>query len=292
MGQVITKSRALKLLKKLKIFDQWDAAMWAYRQGWEIDKGNFIFWTTLNILGALIPVYLLRVTKEIIDYISVNITSSSLPDIAWRIALLCCLWILRSSYHIIPDIIRYTMQTRYSIAMQRRYAACVSRIPLCKFDDKDFAAKISHVGSTCSRLAYVMGGTASFIGAVAGTIGLFWMALRTSWILLVIAAIFFIAALILTGKNYRQHYDFWAVAKLESRKQDYYAGLITGRETGKEIRAMKLNDFFRNRWRTLTEKLSEMQLDLDMKSAKVNHILGLIGAHLRKNCLKCSWIWI
>lgn len=43
MGQVITKSRALKLLKKLKIFDQWDAAKWAYRQGWEIDKRNFIF---------------------------------------------------------------------------------------------------------------------------------------------------------------------------------------------------------------------------------------------------------
>ena len=136
MSQVVTESRAVRLLKQLKIFDQWDAAMWAYRQGWEIDKGNFIFWTILNILGALIPVYLLRVTKEIIDYISVNITSSSLFDIAWRIALLCCLWVLRSSYRIIPEIIRYTMQTRYSIAMQRRYAICVGRIPLGKFDDK------------------------------------------------------------------------------------------------------------------------------------------------------------
>lgn len=276
MGQVITKSRALKLLKKLKIFDQWDAAKWAYRQGWEIDKRNFIFWTVLNILGALIPVYSLRVIKEIIDYITANIAAGSLSDIAWRIGALCGLWVLQSSYHIIPEIIKYTMQTRYSIAMQRRYATFVGTIPLCKFDNSEFAAKISHVGSTCNRLAYVMGGTASFIGAFAGTVGLFWLAFTTSWLLLLIAAVFFAVALVLTGKNYRQHYDFWAVAKLEIRKQDYYAGLITGRESGKEIRAMKLNDFFRNRWRTLTEKLSEMQLDLDMKSAKVNHILGLI----------------
>ncbi|MFY9298184.1 MAG: hypothetical protein WAP20_03735, partial [Limnochordia bacterium] len=111
MGQVITKSRALKLLKKLKIFDQWDAAKWAYRQGWEIDKRNFIFWTVLNILGALIPVYSLRVIKEIIDYITANIAAGSLSDIAWRIGALCGLWVLQSSYHIIPEIIKYTMQT-------------------------------------------------------------------------------------------------------------------------------------------------------------------------------------
>ena len=276
MSQVITENRITRLLKRLKIFDQWEVAKWAYRQGWEIDKRNFIFWTVLNSLGALIPVYLLKVTEQVVDTITINIGAGSLLDITWRVAVLSSLWILRSSYHIIPNIIRYTMQTRYSIAMQRKYAVCVNKIPLCKFDDKDFAAQISHVGSTCSRLAYVIGGTSTFIGAFVGTAGLFWLAFTTSWVLLVIGIVFFIVSLVLTGKIYQQHYDFWSVAKMEHRKQQYYAGLITGRETGKEIRAMKLSDFFRSRWRSLAEKLTGMRLELDLKSNQIRNILNLI----------------
>ena len=103
-----------------------------------------------------------------------------------------------------------------------------------------------------------------------------WLAFTTSWVLLAIGVVFFIVSLVLTGKIYQQHYDFWSVAKMEHRKQQYYSSLLTGRETGKEIRAMKLNEFFRNRWRTLVEKLTGMELDLEMKSNRIRNILLLV----------------
>ena len=147
MSQVVTESRGIRLLKRLKIFDQWEVAKWAYRQGWEINKHNFIFWTVLNSLGALIPVYLLKVTEQVVNSITINIESSSLSDITWRVALLCCMWVLQSSYHIIPNIIKYTMQTRYSIAMQRKYATYVNKIPYANLITRLFRTRFPTWGA-------------------------------------------------------------------------------------------------------------------------------------------------
>lgn len=276
MSQVVSEGRIVRILKRLKIFDQWEVAKWAYQQGWEIDKSNFIFWTVMNILGALIPVYLLRVTQEVVNSITIGVETSDFKKVTWRVALLCALWILQSSYNIIPNIIKYTMQTRYSIAMQRKYAAFVNTIPLYKFDNKEFSDQISQVGVTCNRLAYFIGGTTSMIGSFVGTIGLLWFAFSTSWILLVIGSIQAVVSLVLVGRVFQQYYDFWSVAKMERRKQQYYSGLLTGREIGKEIRAMKLSEFFRSRWRVLVEKLTGMEIELEIKSNRVRNILALM----------------
>ena len=276
MSQVVSEGRIVRILKRLKIFDQWEVAKWAYQQGWEIDKSNFIFWTVMNILGALIPVYLLRVTQEVVNSITIGVETSDFKKVTWRVALLCALWILQSSYNIIPNIIKYTMQTRYSIAMQRKYAAFVNAIPLYKFDNKEFSDQISQVGVTCNRLAYFIGGTTSMIGSFVGTIGLLWFAFSTSWILLVIGSIQAVVSLVLVGRVFQQYYDFWSVAKMERRKQQYYSGLLTGREIGKEIRAMKLSEFFRSRWRVLVEKLTGMEIELEIKSNRVRNILALM----------------
>lgn len=276
LSQVVSEGRIVSILKHLRIFDQWEVSKWAYQEGWRIDKRNFMFWTTLNILGALIPVYLLKITEKVVNSITVNVESSDFTTITLQVILLCVLWVLQSSYNIIPNIIKYTMQTRYSIAMQYKYATFVNKIPLAKFDNKAFADKIEHVGGTCNRLAYFIGGTTSTIGALVGTLGLLWLAFTTSWILLVMGIVFTIVSSVLVGKVYHEYYDFWEVAREEQRKKDYYAGLITGRGTGKELRAMKLSDFFRNRWRGLVEKLTKMEIDIQMKTNRVGHILLLI----------------
>ncbi len=271
MSQVVEEKN--RLLQRMRIFKDWEVSKWAYREGLKINKGNFIFWTALNILGALIPVYLLKVTERVVNSITINVESSDFRTVSFQIVILCALWIFQSSYNIIPNIIRYTMQTRYSVAMQRKYATFVNTIPLSKFDNKEFSAKISHVGSTCSRLAYFIGGTSNFIGAFVGTLGLLWLAFTTSWILLVMGIIFAMVSLVLISMVSQQYHDYWSVAKMERRKQEYYSGLITGRETGKEIRAMKLSDFFRNRWRTLVEKLTGMEIELEMKANRVRNAL-------------------
>ena len=142
MSQVVSEGRIVRILKRLKIFDQWEVAKWAYQQGWEIDKSNFIFWTVMNILGALIPVYLLRVTQEVVNSITIGVETSDFKKVTWRVALLCALWILQSSYNIIPNIIKYTMHTRYS-SHAAKYAAFVNAIPLYKFDNKEFSIDFS-----------------------------------------------------------------------------------------------------------------------------------------------------
>ena len=77
MSQVITENRITRLLKRLKIFDQWEVAKRAYRQGWEIDKRNFIF-DSPQQPWALLPVYLLKVTEQVVDTITINIGAGSL----------------------------------------------------------------------------------------------------------------------------------------------------------------------------------------------------------------------
>lgn len=74
----------------------------------------------------------------------------------------------------------------------------------------------------------------------------------------------------------RQHNEFWQVAKMEQRKQGYYAGLLTSRESGKEIRAMRTADFFRSRWRSLLENLTKMEIDLDMKNNSIHRAISLL----------------
>lgn len=280
MSKVISESskfNPLNLLKKITIVSEWDVAKWAYKEAWQMNKRNIVFWTVLNILGALIPVVLLKVTEQVVNAITVSATViSDFNDITWRIVFLCALWVLQGSYHIIPNIIKYTMQTKYSIAMQRKYATFVNKVPLCKFDNKTFSDQISHVGVTCSRIAYFVGGTSSFIGTFVGTVGLLWLAFSTSWVFLIIGLIAFAVELTLSSMVMEEYGDFWFAAKMERRKQQYYSGLISSRETGKEVRAMKLGDFFRKRWRFLVDKLTGMELDLQVKTNRIYNVMALM----------------
>lgn len=277
MSQEVSKKGLFGFLKQLTIVAEWDVIKWAFAQAWEIDKGNMIFWTILNTLGALIPILVLKITEQVVNSITETVAvAGNITEITWRIGVLTLLWVLQSSYNIIPQIIKYTMQTRYSIAMQGRYAACVNKIPLNKFDEKEFSAQISHVGSTCTRLAYFVGGMTRLIGTIVGISGLLWLAFNTSWIFLLIAVIAIIILLALSTSVVQSHSDFWQVAKMERRKQQYYSGLLTGRESGREIRAMRTAGFFKDRWHSLLEKLTNMEIDLSMKNQHIINTLVLL----------------
>jgi len=92
----------------------------------------------------------------------------------------------------------------------------------------------------------------------------------------VIGLVAFAVALTLSTMVMKEVGDFWFVAKMERRKQQYYSGLISSRETGKEVRAMRLGDFFRSRWRSLVEKLTDMEIDLDVRTQRIHNVLNLM----------------
>lgn len=277
MSEEVSKTRGLNLLKKLTIVEEWDVAKWAYKEAWKMNNKNIIFWTILNIIGALIPIFVLKTTEYVVNTITTAVeVDADLRTVGLQVVALCLLWVLQSSYNIIPGIIKYTMQTRYSIGMQRKYATFVNKVPLGKFDNKKFSDQISHVGVTCNRIAYFVGGTSSFIGTFVGTVGLMWLAFSTSWIFLVIGLVAFAVALTLSTMVMEETSNFWFVAKMERRKQQYYSGLISSRETGKEIRAMRLGDFFRGRWRGLVEKLTDMEVDLDVRTKRIYNVLAFM----------------
>lgn len=91
-----------------------------------------------------------------------------------------------------------------------------------------------------------------------------------------IGLVAFVVALTLSTMVMKEVGDFWFVAKMERRKQQYYSGLISSRETGKEVRAMRLGDFFRGRWRSLVEKLTDMEIDLDVRTQRIHNVLNLM----------------
>lgn len=125
--------------------------------------------------------FVLKTTEYVVNAITTTVElNGDLTTVSWQVIILCLLWVLQSSYNIIPNIIRYTMQTRYSIGMQRKYATFVNKVPLCNFDNKEFSDQISQVGVTCSRIAYFVGGTSRFIGTFVATAGLLWLAFSTS----------------------------------------------------------------------------------------------------------------
>ena len=269
--------RPRKLIERIQVVREWETIRWAFAQGWDIDKRNIIFWIIVNCLGALLPVVMLRATKALVDAITSAVAAGVSPsDIGWQIAGLAVLWVLQSSYYIIPSILRYTMQTRFSIAMQGRYARLVNNVPMHNFDNKEFADRIYEVGATCNRLAYFIEGVTGFCGTIVGTVGLLWLAFSTSPILLGIALIALSVSLYLNGKVMTQYRRYWADSEKDRRQQQYYASLICDRQSGKEIRAMRLADFFLDRWRVLADKIAEREIEIDVKANRIWNAISLM----------------
>lgn len=277
MSQDPPKNKLAKFLSKQTFISEWAVIKWAFQQAWEIDSRNMVFWTVLNIFGALLPVLILKVTERVVDSITAAVaTETSLTTVSWQIITLTIFWIMQNSYYVIPELIAYTMQTRYSIAMQGRYARFINRVPLKKFDDKEFADHINQVGGTVNRLAYFIGGITGFLGTLVGAVGLLWIALATSWILWGIGVVTFVVIFALM-ENLIEHYQsHWRESEPERRKQQYYAGVLTARGYGKEVRTLGLQDFFRGRWRGLTANLTAMDLKRDVKAQRIDNIIALL----------------
>ena len=62
---------------RLKIRNDFSILKWALKSAWEIDKKTLMSWSFVGILGSLMPVFLVSITKKIVDIISTSIQNQS-----------------------------------------------------------------------------------------------------------------------------------------------------------------------------------------------------------------------
>ena len=180
-----------EFLKDNKIHIDLKVFAWALKQLWELSKGLLIFSVVFNIVAALLPTWLLSVSKDIVDDIQKEIeTGSKIDVVITPLLILVSVMLLQSICSLIPRFISNVSQKKYRAGFQKKIGECTKDIPVRYFDDAEVAKTLEIMQGRNKNLEWFYWNLMSLLTNIVTLTSCLILAVQTSWYLLVAAIIF------------------------------------------------------------------------------------------------------
>ncbi|URZ18166.1 ABC transporter ATP-binding protein [Clostridium felsineum] len=283
----------MKKNKKSQFAEENSTLKWALKMAWEIDKKTMILWMIVGIMGALIPVFFLTVTKKIIDIINVSIEKQSgFSIIIIWIAVLMIFLFLSALYEIFPDILKFTMHSKYSVGMQKKMGEWVETLPIRLFDNPDMVTKINMTMPTIKRLGFFMQNGISFLSLIIGIIGIIILALNNSLLLFIVGIILTCIALPIGFYNAKCTYRLWRDDGNDQRISDYYYGLVFDYALAREYRTLNLNKIIKKKWNSIVVPMNLKNMKLQNNNEFRWNMLALINMIFKFSSIFVAFIMV
>lgn len=153
---------------------------------------------------------------------------------------------------------------------QRVFMWKCSKLPQEFFYESDFMDRFTlvsqHIGNISSHVGCICGLLFSNIGYVLGMMVLF--AIYEPLLILYAGVIAFFS-LWMNRYIFRCEYELNKKQVRNQRKEEYFNGLLTGRESAKETRIYHLSDYLMEKWRSVYVLLRQEYLDMNIKRARL-----------------------
>jgi ATP-binding cassette, subfamily B, bacterial len=143
---------------------------------------------------------------------------------------------------------------------QDRILDVTCAVDLAAFDDPDFHDKAARAQAGVMRAPQLVLGLQGLGRSLAGGIGAAVALLAVAPLLIPVALLALVPGWLASGRRGRALHRFGAIMTPRDRERGYLAGLLSGREPAKEVRAFGLAGFLRARHdRLYDERIAEMR---------------------------------
>lgn len=263
---------------RTKIRNDFSILKWALKSAWEIDKKTLMSWSFVGILGSLMPVFFVSITKKIVDIISISIQNQSgFSVIVLWIGALTTFLFFNALYEIFPEILSFTMHSIYSIGMQKRVGEWIKTLPIRLFDDPDMTTKMNMTMPTIRWLGFFMQNLIRFLSSVIGIIGILVLALNNSVILFVVGLILTCISLPIGFYNAIASHRLWRDEGNNKKISEYYYGLVFDHTLAREYRTLNLDKFIRQKWNDIVRPMNLRSINQEQKNEFRWNLLALIN---------------
>jgi ATP-binding cassette, subfamily B, bacterial len=277
---------------KMKIRSKYEVIIWAFKQAWEIDKKNLLYWIAICIGGALLPVLFLSAIKNVIDIIAEQAQEmSGFGNIMVWISALVGFLFLHAVYGMLPSIFDFTLFTRFAVGMQKKLGEFVRKVPLSLFDNPDFALKVDMTTPTIKRLSFFLGSFLKLLGETAAICSLLILAASTSWILLLFGLVLITVSLAMGFLNAIEEHKRWVNEGPNERLAEYYYSLVFESSLAMEYRMLNLDPFIRERWFHIIKPMQDRAIALQNRVNLRNNV-STIMATLFKGLLMAAGLYL
>ncbi len=149
------------------------------------------------------------------------------------------------------------LTSRYA---QDRILDVTCAVDLDSFDQPEFHDRVARAQAGVMRAPQMVFGLQGLGRSIAGAIGAAAALLAVAPLLVPVALVALIPGWLASGRRGRAFYHFGIIMTPRDRERSYLAGLLTGRDPAKEVRAFGLAGFLRSRHdRLYDERIAEMR---------------------------------
>ena len=269
------------------------AYIWAIKKVWRLKKSVVLVWGGISVLLAFLPIVVLPLISEVVDKINTLAgTGAKLGILLPQIVILCALLAAQGVYAIVPDISRFSILARLTIPIQNEFMTLNEKIPLQYLNDSKFAENMNEVGGNTSAVIHVVNNSLSALSALISICGMLWISVSVSWLLLPVLIVSIIVYCFFTAKERALHDELYWGMKKQRLKKGYYEDLLQQFSAIKEVRILRCEKFFLNKWVDAAHSLNTDELALMQKHRKATLISGTVDALTKCAVLAVSCVFL
>jgi ATP-binding cassette, subfamily B, bacterial len=209
-----------------------------------------------RLIGALIPLAMLAVSKKILDAVQAHVTGQGLPpQFWWLVGAEFCLGALGAIVGRTTGFFDSLLADRFTRHVSLMVMQHASRLDLASYEDPLFHDKLERARAQSTDRVAMLGAIGTIgqqaVTAFSLAVGVFWF---SPW-LLVLLVVAVLPAFVGESHFVFLGYDQNLKQTPSRRKLDYLRRLGSSRESAKEVRLFGLSEFLTGQFRDLSDQI-------------------------------------
>ncbi len=248
---------------------------------WQAASGWLIVNLMLTLVGALIPVGQLYVTKLVVDRIILNIQNPSLDilPIFLLAGLGLSLSLLQEALQQGNSYISQVLSDRFTLYANGILLEQATRLDLAHFESSEFYDTLNRAQQSGSFYPLrVIGNLTQLVGQIIGFIGLVSLLIRFSPFVVLLLLITSLPTF-WVGVNYSSR-RFWMMRRQTQSKRlgDYFGEILTDPNFAKEIRLFNLGKYFLDQYQEIRQSFNQESRILALQQAVARFGIAIVAS--------------
>jgi ATP-binding cassette subfamily B protein len=264
------------VFKQLLSLDRAVRLVWKSAPGWTLAQLGLV------VVQGLLPLASLFLTKQIVDTVTVGISSGDVAGtlketLVW-ISLAALTALLAAWTNSLSNLVKEIQSMRVTDAVSDLLHAQSVVVDLGYYEDPQYYDTLHRAQQDAPwRPMQIIWGLIEAARNSISLVGILVMLLRFNWVLGMILLAAVLPGTMVRFFHAQKRFDLQQKQTEAERKSWYYHWLLIDRDFAKELRLFRLGDFFRQRYRGLQEDLRKSQIDLANRRALADIIVQTLS---------------
>lgn len=236
---------------------------WSLSQAWKFCPRKFLLWIGINLIHIFIsPVYLL-VSSHLIDRLSARNTTPN--SCLFPLVAIIFFLFLKGIYRMLTVTIRQLLTQDIQTGVAQDLMVQNAKIPVQAFDDDDFVKMLYLCSNShnAANVAVLAQGVITVLGQLTSIITLLLLAAQIAWLFVFVVLILTVVSTVICMRIATIRYRVEKDCIVDNRWKSYYFQCTNSLETAREVRTLKLGNFFIDKWHSIADKLRIQLLQIE-----------------------------